>query len=311
MNPERPECLDHTLCEPVQVPIPGILQPLFHGIDADLCPDREPLADNSAAVVITAELPPAPKPQTESEKIASCGQDYAILGCDGCGEQYAVKLTCHSRFCPSCAKKRSLAWFAEWRQVRLQWPMHLVLTLGVWPDAELATGVDLALKAFAKFRRKFKTMKYGIYTLEFCPRPGAWYVHLHCLCSCRWLDGEKVSDAWEKLTGYRVKHIRRVGPRNGDREAAVREVLKYVTKGLQALPTDRLNFLAEYLRHRRIVGTFGRVSRPSLLDTPELSLQCPHCGGRLKYSRVCSREDCQTRINLGMVKIFPRAESGP
>ena len=146
--------------------------------------------------------------------------------------------------------------------------------------------------------------------LEFLPRPGGWYIHLHCLVNCRWLDQKQASEAWQDLTGYEVVYIRRVKPMKSDREAAVREVLKYVTKGLYALPTERLDFLAGFLHHRRIVGTFGGA-RPSLLDTPELTLLCPYCGSKLKYDRICNWADCQERINLGMVKIFPRDRPDP
>lgn len=220
-----------------------------------------------------------------------CGDQFRDYACpDGHGH-YAAPHTCKNRLCPKCARRRHmelyhryLPWVQTWK-----WPLHLVLTLRVSTD--LKASIDLALSSFSKLRRSFPSLGRGIKSCEINPKGDTeYYVHLHVLADCEWLDGESVGDAWKALTGSYVKKIRRVGPKwsNGrSTEGALLEVTKYVSKGMsrKAGPLADLQAQAVYQSTygRRLVTYWGLGEDSSLLDTQEIKIFCPVCGRALKY----------------------------
>jgi hypothetical protein len=186
----------------------------------------------------------------------------------------------------------------------------------------------------------------GVYSIEvtWSPKTRTWHPHAHLLCDAPWIRWREMRDAWRAVTcdairraerrqagesgriprcphhaddrglatdgcrGASVIHVTRVAgdPGSSERLAAVRETLKYVSKGLldergQLLPGAAARELAELLlalRKRRLVagwGTFRNVhddddeegldpaefivgpgALPSLIGLPR---RCPVCHG--------------------------------
>ena len=171
--------------------------------------------------------------QTLKEKIDECHKHKAFYKCPNCNRYFAVLMTCKSRLCPYCAKNRALKWFHRLKSIKMQYPLTMCLTSKHSQD--LRGTINLVLKSFRTFRKSFPEMKKGVYSIEILPKiDGYWYVHIHMLFDCVWLDGDKVSKVWNNLTGAYVKDLKR---RYG--QGALLETCKYVTKGLENLTDEQ------------------------------------------------------------------------
>lgn len=164
-----------------------------------------------------------------------------------------------------------------------QWPMLLTLTLPAGPGC--AALVSLILQAFKVWRRTLNVKRY-LYAVEVKPHALGYYVHLHALVDCVWLNLDAARGLWHSLTGASVIDAQRV--RGHGKRSAVREVVKYVTKAPDALTPEQVDALGRGTRGRRLVAARGCV--PSRLDTKETSgrikrdspgLPCPKCQTRL------------------------------
>lgn len=191
-------------------------------------------------------------------------------------------MRCHSRFCRHCARARSMEWFHRLRDVHLQWPLLLTLTLIPGPDAGAL--VDLALRQFAELRRRVPRLRRGFYAVEVKPNPAGWYVHLHVLADCVWVDRQTLLEHWHRLTRAKVVDVRRVHPDRDSHKSAVLEVVKYCTKAPDGLTPAQVDYLSATTHGRRLVATWGS---PSLLDTQETTwhqLVCPVCGSWVSFA---------------------------
>lgn len=157
-----------------------------------------------------------------------------MVRCPNCqGKFYTVPVRCHSRFCRPCSRARAAKWTD--RADGLHWhdPHMLTLTSIAGPDA--LGMVALVLWAFAKFRRSME-LPAGIRSIELKESRHGWYVHVHCLVD-GWVDIVRAREVWQNLTGAVQCRIDWVNGRDPEAvRAAIREVVKYSTKGFK----DRL-----------------------------------------------------------------------
>jgi len=183
-----------------------------------------------------------------------------------------------------------MEWYHRMLAVQMKYPMHLVLTLCV---GQYLTGlIALAISAFQKVRRHFKELEKGIYRFEVINKgPDGWYVHLHVLVDCLWIDGEALEEYWHSLTGARIKKIRRVGGKKWGRDQGVKdallEVTKYVVKAPEDLTPEEAYELYVASFGRRMIGTWGLGD--SLVHKQETTLHCKICGSRLRNDGRVSR----------------------
>jgi len=225
----------------------------------------------------------------ESAKVHACGQYQGRWTCPHCGKVYAVVSHCRSRFCAHCARARSMVWLHKVNPDAFGYPMLLTLTLPAGPDGKGL--VSLVLQAFRRWRRTLNVRRY-LYAVEVKPHELGFYVHLHALVDCVWLDPDVISGLWYSLTGA-THHpdIRRVSSSDGGKRAAVREVVKYCTKAPDQLTPEQVDALGRATRGRRLVAARGCCL--SRLDTKETSepteagksggLPCPDCRFPLRF----------------------------
>jgi hypothetical protein len=223
----------------------------------------------------------------ESAKVHACGQYQGRWTCPDCGKVYAVVSHCRSRFCPHCARARSMVWLHKVNPDAFRWPLLLTLTLPAGPDGKGL--VSLILSAFKAWRRTLDVRRY-VYAVEVKPHALGYYVHLHALIDCTWLNLDAARGLWQSLTGARVIDAQRVS-RSGGARSAVREVVKYVTKAPDALTPEQVDALGRATRGRRLVAARGCC--PSRLDTKETNepteagksggLPCPDCRFPLRF----------------------------
>lgn len=230
-------------------------------------------------------------PRLASERVADCGQQKVVVRCPDCGQFYTLLVRCRSRFCPHCARSRSMAWFH--RLAAVSWHFPMMLTLSMLPGPDVAASVSLALDAFRKLRRCYGFTRW-VYAIEVNPNPAGWYVHVHALVDCgRWLDMPRLLAVWHGLTGASIGKVNRVDRhRVGGLRGALAEVVKYITKGVSdgKLSPAEVDSLDAATRGRRLVAA-SRSLALSLLDTQETSLQpdrvgllCPACGSGLQFA---------------------------
>jgi len=177
--------------------------------------------------------------------------------------------------------------------------MLLTLTLPAGPDGKGL--VSLILQAFRRWRRTLNVRRY-LYAVEVKPHALGFYVHLHALVDCVWLNLDAARDLWQSLTGATVLDVQRVSQSGGGKRAAVREVVKYVTKAPDALTPEQVDALGRATRGRRLGRGALAVLRwlgESLLDiNPAAGLGWPYTAVRY-LSRVDHRSGPQPSRRAG------------
>lgn len=160
-----------------------------------------------------------------------------------------------------------------------EWPNFVTFTLKVGNSP--IKDLDRLIESFRKLRQhKIWQGKKGIYTIELLKKGvDSWYFHIHALIDSKWMDQEKLSEIWLKITGNSfIVDIRRV---KGDRKKALKEILKYQTK-IWDLNEEDKNFVEEVFRHRRLLNSFG-VERPEKFIYKQIICRRPGCDGILKF----------------------------
>lgn len=212
--------------------------------------------------------------------------------CASCGCRHPVAVTCGRRTCPDCARRRyhKLKKKYEPLQKHLRAPKLLTLTLKRYPIGhekdDVADLVDRIVKAFKLLRRRTLCdhVRGGFYAIEIKPpepeRDLGWYVHLHALWDGPRIPQERLSDAWEELTGDSpVADIREC--RKPD--SAVSYVLGYTTAGPKIeddwadQDEDTRKAFEDAIKSRRLLQTFGHLHGK---QTAETAFACPNCDAR-------------------------------
>jgi hypothetical protein len=143
---------------------------------------------------------------------------------------------------------------------------------------------------------------------------GSWHPHLHALLDAPWIGWAEMRDTWQAITCRtpRCRHGRSsrctgawsvwveavAGDDPAERQAAIREVLKYVGKPHGIVDSGDPARIGEYLwatRHLNVVSGFGALYRVQVAeddpaDADEITLHgsgfavyhvpriCPNCG---------------------------------
>lgn len=202
---------------------------------------------------------------------------YVSLRCEKCGNVHKGYLMCKKRTCEKCARRRSARLVKAYIPVvaSFTWPAFMTLTLPWAKSADVKEQKKRLVESFAKLRRwKEIGFRKGIYTIEILKKDGDfWYLHLHALIDCKWLDQKILSEIWKKVTGdASIVDIRRVF----NTQKACKEVLKYQTK-MWELNDGEKEFVDRVFNHSRFIGSFG-IERP---ETEDFERVCPICGGKL------------------------------
>lgn len=212
---------------------------------------------------------------------SKCCVDFSVYECKECEGVYRVPRYCGLRTCPTCAKRRAnkvYRWLKEVVQnlniTRVYRLRLIVLTYGT--EGDLRDRVVEVKRAFVKLWRSFLYGKGAgaISCVEVGSKSGS--VHLHILYFGAYKRWDKLSKEWKRLTGKWDIDIREV-----KRESGIKEVVKYVNKGVAGgFGIDELYGIEKAFEGLRRVSTYGvfngnsrdfvRISKPPFV--------CPFCG---------------------------------
>lgn len=179
-----------------------------------------------------------------ADKLAGCYNvnDYDVVfrvECDERNKEYVThrshRQRCWLRICPKCSKdiaqRLRVRYARRVETVTADTPKgwglkHLVLTMRRGDD--IRADIDTIHKATKKLIKHFwirgaKSKAGAFGTVELGPQGGN--VHSHVIVFGKFVEQEKISAYWEKLTGMPVTWIKAIG-----KDRAVGEGLKYITK---------------------------------------------------------------------------------
>jgi len=216
-------------------------------------------------------------------KLFQCGQPQT-LQCLNCGEKHPGEKRCRLKWCPACAPLRSAERAARLRQAykRMQWPMHVTLTMRNVPDWSREHIKDL-LMAFRKLRERklFRRVTGGVVGVEVTNKGEGWHPHLHALLDCEWLayytpPPPRNASAWQRQNHCQRAHAELssiwgecigqsdIDPMTWVRRAyddgVVEEICKYAVKGSELLKCEgEIGPLIDQLCGSRLVVGFGSL----------------------------------------------------
>ncbi len=181
---------------------------------------------------------------------------------------------CGLRWCPLCAKTRQAtimheveAWFS-----RIHKPVLMTLTL-----KHSASGLKHQLKYLYKYFQKLRGRKFlkklvrgGIwfFHIKKSKADDLWHPHLHCLMDADWIDKQKLSDLWKRITGGSyIVHLKTVtNPANSVRHAA-----RYAAESCDLSDMSESDACEVFyaLHKRRLAGTWGTGRTMNLRKKPD------------------------------------------
>lgn len=256
---------------------------------------------------------------TESNNFRHCGDmmgNFQVLVCadDPTHEAKAIPFTCHLRYCPDCAARRSAELAAKYVPILKEladdvdhptWSLKKIVLTTPYSllDPRAGEYLDDALKfvdrwlqlvfkfycgdlmtADEKRRGRFDYTPHGVggtISVEFGEK--GYKLHFHILMLCPWMSQKQLCNLWLEATGGEasVTDIRAVA--YGDVEQCVREMVKYVTK-FNNLPPTLVVKLADVLDGVHRFKTFG-VVRGAAAPEPEPTV-CKHCSAKITVMLV-------------------------
>lgn len=203
------------------------------------------------------------QPYARISSFCDCGSHaYVLRSLDEPVRYRVAGSTCHDRFCVPCATERS-------RQIALKCierigttrVRFITLTLRQ-TDIGLSASIDRLLGSFkllqrSKLWKKSVTGGVGFLEVKLNPHTRFWNVHLHLLCTGKYILRDSLAAEWLKCTGdsYVVHIMLPKGHRH-----VIRYVTKYASKPLNTSfshDEGALDEAVRALKGRRLCTTFG------------------------------------------------------
>lgn len=219
-----------------------------------------------------------------------CGQEKIFRTCRECHQIEEFTYRCNIKWCPVCqwrlVKKRQQL-LQIWA-TKIKQPKHLVLTQKNFPILTRKK-IREHTRALARMRRTdcFSTVKGGSVSVEITNEENGWHLHSHWLIDVRWLDMEKVSQAWAQQVGQEFSIVKIMDVREKQYQ---QEVTKYVVEGseLAKWPAEHIVEFVSAIKGRRFFFTFGSLRGFAVQVREELEFQKPEvvpCGcGETRFS---------------------------
>lgn len=193
-------------------------------------------------------------------KRENCNTKIVTLKCKKCGLPYYALLGCGLRTCINCAKDRAYKVFTEIYNItkrvkRKKYWTFKMITFSYGYDKPFTSYSD----AISKVKQAFTRIWYDILQQE-----GAGAVvsielgeknlsiHLHVLYYGGFIPREKLIKEWKKYTGRWYVDIRKIRGLKG-----IREVIKYITKGLVDMSYENAFKIEKALEGQRRFITYG------------------------------------------------------
>lgn len=232
------------------------------------------------------------------QKLEDCAKETFKQKCKGCGAEYFVgSNSCNNRFCPVCAKKRSLKNIALLlpafkRYLERGCSVHL-LTFTIENTTKFIDGLDLILKAFRymthdnKFYSRVFNYSFlgGVKSLEIIrgvTDTETYHAHLHLLVikDKYTRDFEVLKEIWnnsvnvvsgtknKKLGSVHITQVKSPTNKSGkqtlsDVKTGLLETLKYITKveDIFDYENQMLSDFITYSNNRRYMSVFGGLAK--------------------------------------------------
>lgn len=231
------------------------------------------------------------------------------------------KHTCGLRYCPTCSEMHSARLVSRYvpyitklavksSRYRLR---HIILTTPYSLDDD-------------NIKEKYKQHQKNILALFDELLPKTWRkkqgflvgdefgesgnkLHSHILHFGQYIEKQKLTDAWLKVTGgeCQINYVRGIDPDEKSISTAVQEVLKYCTKfwrndadgNKKMIDPYLIPQLAQVLKGQRRIRTYGLFYGIPKPDPVEKECLCPDCN---QPQRKIWRSDWQTFVNTGMTQ---------
>jgi len=151
------------------------------------------------------------------------------------------------------------------------------ITLTLRSQADLRLMAEHLVKSFRKLRQTkyFKSrISGGAFVIEFKPSKtleGYWHAHIHILAAGKFIDAQKLSEAWYRCTGGSyIVDIKAVG-----KTEVLNYLTKYATKAAEMKPEQR-PLAAAAMKGLRMFQPFYRWFKLAL-GCPKHKSKCPEC----------------------------------
>jgi len=238
--------------------------------------------------------------------------------CEECNEIRTLSpRSCDLRVCPECAAARATDLVMQLKPAlqkisdRMFRPhyqfRHVVLTTDhpLAGDAERLRGLCRRLRVAARelFQQLFPGDKYmgGLVGMEFGESGDR--LHFHCLVVSQWINKERMTEAWGRLTdGHgKITWVAQVD----DVERALPELTKYICKPLKkseqsSSAASQIFLLHQLLKGMRRFTSFGIMYRMERAITDTLGL-CPECGAVLVWLPKWQHDLKQKYLSLDLI----------
>lgn len=210
------------------------------------------------------------------------------------------KHTCGLRFCPTCAEMHSARLLKRYvphisklasgsYRFRLR---HIILTTpySLYDDdikSRYKQHQKNVLALFDELLGKTWRKKQGVLVGDEFGEEGD-LLHSHILHFGQYLEKDKITEAWLKVTGgqCQINYVRGVDPHEEAVGDAIKEVLKYCTKfwrseadgSKKMIDPYLIPALAEVLKGQRRIRTYGLFYGIPKPDLEEKEIKCSSCG---------------------------------
>lgn len=231
------------------------------------------------------------------EKWENCKSKIVTLECKNCGFQYHTELGCGLRTCPDCAKDRANKVLTEIYNIvkhiniKKYWSLKMItFSYGFEQYTPYSAVISKVKQAFTKIYYDILQQKGtgAVVSVELGERNLS--VHIHCLYYGGFIPRETLIAEWERLTGKWYVDIRKIRGLKG-----IREVIKYITKGLLDMSYERAFEIEKALKGQRRFITYGifynRIQKKKF--------ECPLCHSQ--DWRYVDTEDANVGTNERML----------
>lgn len=214
--------------------------------------------------------------EKSKEKREKCNSKIVTLECKTCGLQYHTELGCGLRSCPDCAKDRANKCFTEVYNIvkrvkrKKYWTLKMItFSYGFEQYTPYTAVISKVTQAFTKIWRNILQQKGAgaVVSVELGEKNLS--IHLHVLYYGGFIPRKTLIKEWTKYTNKWYVDIRMIRGLKG-----VREVIKYITKGLRYMSYEKAFEIEKALKgHRRFI-TYG-IFYNRLQQ--EKKFECPIC----------------------------------
>lgn len=230
-------------------------------------------------------------------KRENCNSRIVTFECRNCGLPYHTELGCGLRTCPDCAKDRVYKVFTGIYNIAKRVKLKkyrsfkmITFSYGFEQYTPHSTAINKVKQAFTKIWNNILKQKGAgaVVSIELGEKNLS--IHIHCLYYGGFIPRKTLIKEWKKHTGKWYVDIRKIRGQRG-----IKEVIKYITKGLLDMSYKRAFEIEKALKGQRRFITYGIF----YARVQEKKFECPVC--RSQDWRFVSVENADVGTNETML----------